>query len=683
MDARPVELELKYRVTDLTAGRRLLQSSTLGSFHASGAPRTTQHEDHYVDTADGALARAGFAARLRQAGGATVISVKSLSSGASALHRRDELEGPADRSLPPTDWPSSDARALLLEHCGDAPLVELVTIRQLRHRRRFAVDATDVELSLDEADVVDRGRIVDHFTELEIELVAGDVAPLEALELALASEPGLEAALGSKFEMALRAAGITVPGLRAARPAPRLELVASGFGSEPAGDTAEATPTPDPAAPSGGEAATRTLDPEHPSIGTNGVGRAPGTARTAGPDGTRRSRPARRPRVTGDGAQHDDPGPGPATERADDEHPVTPGSQEGEMAPEGRATTMGAGIVVDIRPTSASLTVDGTAEAAAEPELPKLFVGKSPGVRADDTLAEAGRKILRFHLARMLAREPGTRTGADAEDLHSMRVATRRMRAAWRVFGDSYRPNRTRRYRLDLRDVAARLGAVRDLDVLIEGLEAYARGQTETERGALEPLLETWRSRREEARALLLKTLDSAGYQRFVEEYREFVRTDGLAVLPVTPTAPHRIRDTMPSRIWAAYEHLRAYEPVLRWADVETLHELRIAAKWLRYTIEFVKEPLGPDAGPLIERVVALQDHLGNLHDADVAAGLARSFLVERAGDLEDVETAAIGRYLMDRERELHRLRRTIGPTWRRVTGLAYRRSLGRVVAGL
>ena len=117
----------------------------------------------------------------------------------------------------------------------------------------------------------------------------------------------------------------------------------------------------------------------------------------------------------------------------------------------------------------------------------------------------------------------------------------------------------------------------------------------------------------------------------------------------------------MPSRVWAAYEALRAYEPVMRWADVTTLHDLRIAAKWLRYTLEFVREALGRDAGPVIEKVVALQDHLGWLHDADVAAGLARGFLVEHAGDLTEVESAAIGRYLVDRERSLAKLRRTVG----------------------
>ena len=112
-------------------------------------------------------------------------------------------------------------------------------------------------------------------------------------------------------------------------------------------------------------------------------------------------------------------------------------------------------------------------------------------------------------------------------------------------------------------------------------------------------------------------------YRRWVDDYRDFVRTEGAGVLPVQPTQPHRVRDTAGSRIWAAYEQVRGYEPVLRWADVETLHELRIAGKWLRYTLEFVREALGDESGPLIERVTALQDHLGLMNDANVSGSMA------------------------------------------------------------
>ena len=93
---RPVEIELKYAVADKTIGERLLNAETLAGFRAIDAPRPTQHEDRYIDSADGALARAGFAARLRTASNGTLISVKALAGGDGALHRREELEGPAD-----------------------------------------------------------------------------------------------------------------------------------------------------------------------------------------------------------------------------------------------------------------------------------------------------------------------------------------------------------------------------------------------------------------------------------------------------------------------------------------------------------------------------------------------------------------------------------------------------------
>ena len=98
-----------------------------------------------------------------------------------------------------------------------------------------------------------------------------------------------------------------------------------------------------------------------------------------------------------------------------------------------------------VTPTSSDV-IDEAAEEAA-PVDTRLVVGKTPGVTAEDHVAEAGRKVMKFHLARMLAREAGTREGSDPEELHAMRVATRRQRAAWRVFGASFRPRRTKRYR--------------------------------------------------------------------------------------------------------------------------------------------------------------------------------------------------------------------------------------------
>ena len=549
------ELELKYRVTDAATGERLITAGELAGMTASGTKaRVVSIADRYVDTVDGRLGQAGFAARLRQRGDETTVSLKSIAkeAGPGGSIRRIEVEGPADRAAPPTDWPASDARSLVLEHAGDAPLVETVTVRQRRRKRVLKSGTTRVELSLDEVEVVHDGRVAGTFVELEAELLKGDDEALARVAAILDAEPGLARSTESKLEAALAARAAAADGV------------------------------------------------------TNGTGAAE--------------------------------------------------------------------LDVD--------TSDPTGEVDETP-APRLTVGKTPGVIADDHVAEAGRKVLRFHLARMLDYEPGTRTGEDPEDLHKMRVATRRQRAAWRVFGEGFRDGRTRRYRTGLREVAARLGAVRDLDVQLEAADAYRSDLPATEQRALEPLVAAWREHRDHARGLLLRELDGDRYRRWLDDYVDFVRTEGAAVRAVGPTTPHRVRDTAPSRIWAAYEGVRAYEPVLRWADVETLHDLRISGKWLRYTLEFVREALGPESAPLIARVTALQDHIGLMHDADLTASLARTFLVEHGSSLSPIETAAIGRYLVDRERETARLRRTIGVPWRGLAGPGFRRGLGRVVAGL
>ena len=661
---RPVEIELKYRVIDAAAGDAYLAADELAGFHPTSPVRSTQVEDRYIDTADGAMARAGFAARLRQTAKGTTVAVKSAVRrvGSGNVHRREELEGPADRTAHPRDWPPSDARSVLLEQCGDAPLVELVTIRQLRRKRILELDGTAVELSLDEVDAVTRSRVVGRFVELEVELVRGKEAHLAAIDALLAADPGLAPAETSKLQAALRAIAAAEP-----KRGRRRQVVLPPVDADDVDDSLDDEGTDGAAGRSDnpGQLAARILSAAEAAD-------AGAVATSAAPDRDREPEPA--------GALE-------PVAAADAPASSTPSRTTTRRTARSTATAARGGAEPRSRKTSRAATAASATEQPAEPrtevQRPRLMVGKTPGVLADDHIAEAGRKVLRFHLARMINREAGTREGSDAEDLHSMRVATRRQRAAWRVFGASFRAGRTKSHRARLRDVASRLGAVRDLDVLLEAADAYRADLPVTEQRALEPLLAAWRTHRDDARVLLVRELDSDGYRRWLDDYAEFVRHEGTAVVATGPTEPHRVRDTAASRIHAAYEQVRAYEPVLRWADVETLHELRIAGKWLRYTLEFVREALGPEADTLIARVTALQDHLGLMHDADVSAHLARDFLVEHAGSLSDAESGAIARYLVNREKEVTRLQRTVGRPWRGVAGIAFRRGLGRALAGL
>jgi hypothetical protein len=57
---------------------------------------------------------------------------------------------------------------------------------------------------------------------------------------------------------------------------------------------------------------------------------------------------------------------------------------------------------------------------------------------------------------------------------------------------------------------------------------------------------------------------------------------------------------------------------------VRELHNLRIAAKRLRYTLEIFQEALSPACESVIAEVEQIQEELGALHDSDVFIALLR-----------------------------------------------------------
>jgi CHAD domain-containing protein len=301
-------------------------------------------------------------------------------------------------------------------------------------------------------------------------------------------------------------------------------------------------------------------------------------------------------------------------------------------------------------------------------------------------MAEAGRKVLRFHFERMLEHEPGTLAGEDPEALHDMRVATRRQRAALRLFAPYFKRKAIRPFRRELRTLGSHLGAVRDLDVLLEAAKAYQAALDPGEAEALSPVLESWRDQREQARADLLAYLESDKCVAFKETYGAFLEEEGAgAQNPASGSGaaaqPTWVQHTLPGRVWDHYGVVRAYEPVLAWASLETLHALRIEAKRLRYALEFFREVLDPGVEEAITAVVGLQDHLGELHDADVLAGLLQDLL--RRGTSSPGTRQAVEHYLIFEQARLRTLQRLVKRPWRQVTRPRFRRLLARALAGL
>ncbi len=372
------------------------------------------------------------------------------------------------------------------------------------------------------------------------------------------------------------------------------------------------------------------------------------------------------------------------------------------LAPQGQSKFERALAIVDGGQKSplaaeAPLAEPEPAEPAKKEKAPRA---KSPGVRADETMAEAGRKVLRFHFDRMVDKEASARAGEDIEAVHDMRVATRRQRAALALFSAHFKRKPLRRFRADLKAVASRLGAVRDLDVQLTAAQAYRDRLSAPAAGALQPVFEAWSRERDAARAALLAHLDSPDYHAFKKAYKKFLEVEGEAAADAASGAagdtprPTLVRQVLPGQLWDHYGEVRAYETVMAGADVPTLHALRIASKSLRYALEFFREVLEPitGSGPrvgigfAIAAVVALQDHIGNLHDADVTIGKLHAFLQgqpDGALRLSPETILAVGQYMKVKQAELRRLHRGASRPWRAVSGTRFRRILGKACSGL
>ena len=209
-----LESELKFRARTDAPLRRLAQVPALGPA-SLGALVEVDEMDRYLDTADGRLAAAGWACRMRDRAGTTIVSLKGppQQQPGSVLHLRPEVEGPATSSTAPGAWPASPARALLERLSGGAPLIERLTMRQRRLERPVTLAATPAgTLSIDTARVLAAGteRGILRVVELELDpaALAGGLDPVP-LAAALSTIDGLEPEPQSKLELALEILGVS------------------------------------------------------------------------------------------------------------------------------------------------------------------------------------------------------------------------------------------------------------------------------------------------------------------------------------------------------------------------------------------------------------------------------------------------------------------------------------------
>ena len=353
---------------------------------------------------------------------------------------------------------------------------------------------------------------------------------------------------------------------------------------------------------------------------------------------------------------------------------------EVELAPDGTAEDLAAlsAVFADeygLQPQPLS-KFERALAAAAPPAK------KDAGVLPTDSLATAVRKVARLQAAALEANEAGAREGTDPEAVHDMRVATRRLRAALRIGGTGLGGKRVRAVRQGSRRLAGVLGEARDLDVLLAGAATFRAtlpAELQPDVAALEL---AWTARRKRAGRRLHALLDSRRYRRFERALGKLVAEAPDLPADRAAPVPYQVRHVIGSLIWARYEAVRAYEVVMDAPPIPALHALRIDGKYLRYCLEFFREVLPEDAAALTADVVGLQDTLGLLHDATVAADAGRAFADGRPTAPGEVPPG-LAAYIADREAAVPALAAEAQTRFSAIAGPAWRTRLATALAAV
>ncbi len=642
-----MEVELKFTVTDPATVARLSQATDLAGYGVEAGERR-RDRDTFLETPDRRFLAAGYYLRRRETDGGVRLTLKQLAHGAGGVMRREELEALVAADVPLSEWPEGELRERIQAIAGDETLEPFLFLEQERLARIVTDGRREVaELSIDDVIVAVEGR-AKRWSEVELELrEAGTEDDLEKLSAALRGEPGMEPEPRAKFVRALELA-------------------------EPAGDGGTLLPPAERAtheAHAAGEGANARRALVLLAI-DEGMSAAEAGAR-AGLSSRRARYWVARYRVDGLGIY---------------------------VAPRDGAVDMSAAIAT-ARGTEAPAGGSprgGTErpEAPGEPPEADAEKKKRPGILPADTMVQAAGKTFRFHLARMLEHEAGTRLGEDPEELHVMRVSTRRMRMALRVFDEYLDPDVMRPVLKGLRRTGRMLGAVRDLDVFGEKTQHHLDGLPEARRGELDGLLEACHGERERQRAKMAAYLDGDRYRAFIERFSDLLEgpVERLASRPPADPRPQRVAQVLPGVLYKDMAVVWAFEGQL--GGLETplprFHALRKACKGLRYTLEFFEDVLGPGARPLIKKVKGMQDHLGDLQDAVVTSGVLRDYITwgtwrhgghQLPGPIEVTIAPGAARYLAVRQEEMERLVLTFPEVWPTVAGSGFSRELATVIA--
>ena len=235
-----------------------------------------------------------------------------------------------------------------------------------------------------------------------------------------------------------------------------------------------------------------------------------------------------------------------------------------------------------------------------------------------------------------------------ASGVHDARVASRRLREFLRAVSP-VPAHDIRSVRRAIRRMARALGQVREIDVSLEliGTHPVAAGWSRTMRARVqrECALERGRRQDEMTRRLAKVEVDSLAPQlRAIA--RAFARANRSAEAGIAARRRVRARTLREALDRAG----TVYAPAL-------LHAVRIAAKKLRYNLEWSRGAAGPALAIQLRELKAAQQLLGEIQDLHILEGALRRITAQPALDRSTVRAIQAGAVRIEaacRERHAH-----------------------------
>jgi CHAD domain-containing protein len=215
----------------------------------------------------------------------------------------------------------------------------------------------------------------------------------------------------------------------------------------------------------------------------------------------------------------------------------------------------------------------------------------------------------------------GVRAAENVEFVHRARVATRRLRAALRIFDDCFTARQVRRWRKAISRTTRKLGDARDRDVQIECLcgALSTLSAKECFPGIACILVELERDRERLQRKVVraVDRLEATGVlKKMRRTTKRILRQAASAAEDVQSHATYAQTEWHILR--QLNEMLQHQDSLANPEDRQRHHAMRIAAKRLRYTLEIAR-PLHPGRlDDAVEATKRVQSLLGDVHDCDV-----------------------------------------------------------------